>query len=73
MKIKNYKKPVISAITLNPDQAILQVCQVGGAYFGGGGQPSNCLFLGGLVGCDLTVRGTKHIAGGFGSVDASPS
>ena len=33
---KSYIEPKIKAIPLNQESAILQVCQVGGAYFGWG-------------------------------------
>jgi hypothetical protein len=31
---KTYMQPKIKSINLEPEQAILQVCQIGGAYFG---------------------------------------
>ena len=31
--MKKYIQPKIKSVSLDPDQAILQVCQVGGGYF----------------------------------------
>ena len=31
--MKKYIQPKIKAVSLNPDQAILQVCMLGGAYW----------------------------------------
>ncbi|MDD4202257.1 MAG: hypothetical protein PHQ52_02195 [Candidatus Omnitrophica bacterium] len=60
MKYKKYKKPVITGIKLNSENAILQVCQVGGIYIEG---TNHCKGTGHDIGiCSVSVKG--HIVSG---------
>jgi hypothetical protein len=70
---KKYISPKITAVELDPEQAILNVCAVGGMYLTG---PNSCAFLsgGGMESCGTALRGkqtgTDH--GGY-STDQAPS
>lgn len=63
--MKKYTSPKIVSISLNSEQAILQVCQVAGAYF----DNLKCTLLSsryaGYGTCYISVRGTR----GFQMVD----
>lgn len=53
-----YKKPVVTAIKLDYQQAIIVACQVSGAYFIG--TVSECYPLGGAdSACNTAVRGRR--------------
>ncbi|MDD4202865.1 MAG: hypothetical protein PHQ52_05305 [Candidatus Omnitrophica bacterium] len=61
--MKKYNKPCIKSIPLDPDQAVLEVCKVGGAYFSNTVQ---CKYHGtGLLGpffaCPVPVKGVATI------------
>ena len=63
MNKKKYGCPQIKKISLDSEQAILQVCQISGGYLGSNGG-ANCWPRGTLIPlCDTAVRG-----GGQGSV-----
>ncbi|MDD4202187.1 MAG: hypothetical protein PHQ52_01840 [Candidatus Omnitrophica bacterium] len=54
--MKQYSSPNIKAVTLDPEQAILEICQVAGAYM----LPGNlCYSLGGGAPCAIAVRGVQ--------------
>ncbi|MDD4202499.1 MAG: hypothetical protein PHQ52_03440 [Candidatus Omnitrophica bacterium] len=74
---KQYKYPRIKAVILDPEQAILEVCQIGGVYFFKPAGTSLCGIGVGKFGpyCDISVRGittsTAGLTNGLGS--AKPS
>ena len=75
--MKKYIEPKIKAVELDADQAILQVCMVGGAYLGEAMSPgtSRCTPMGSSGKCDLEVRGARTSVNsrlGFED-DATPS
>ncbi|MDD4203337.1 MAG: hypothetical protein PHQ52_07710 [Candidatus Omnitrophica bacterium] len=57
--MKKYIKPNIKAIELSPEQAVLNVCIVGGVYFGTGIGVNLCHdgTGPGQGGCESSVRG----------------
>lgn len=59
--MKEYIKPKIEEVSLDNNQAILQICRVSGAYFGGGGR---CYSSGTHGVCASAVRA---VAGNYGS------
>ena len=68
--MKKYIKPKIKAIDLDPDQAILAVCQVAGAYFLFNG----CFSSGTGVACPSEIRGVANQVDVLGRTnDAIPS
>ena len=70
--MKKYIKPKIKAIQLDPEQAVLQVCQVGGAYFRITGS-TKCFNGGPGAYCDITIKGVGNSMGFSSIVDAMPS
>ena len=64
--MKSYIKPLIKSIPLRKDSAILQVCHVGGAYFGWGGDVNStkCCGVGttgtALTACPIPVKGQSN-------------
>jgi hypothetical protein len=57
--MKKYQQPKIKKVVLDPEQAVLQVCKVGGQYFLVGF--TRCMGIGGSFMlsplCNLSVRG----------------
>ena len=69
MRKKRYKHPVITLVKLDPEQAILAACQVGGLYFeysrGGHPSPNVCWHnpaTAGLNDCAYTRKGAHTAA-----------
>lgn len=58
---KKYIKPVITRVKLDPEQAILQACIIGGIYFAGGAVDCMSASMAGTthITCATTVKGTK--------------
>ena len=56
--MKKYIEPKIKAVELDPDQAILQVCMVGGVYLSDN-VTDVCMATGGLYSatCNMTPKG----------------
>ena len=52
-----YKQPKICAITLDVEQALLEVCQIGGGYWGTGNQ---CIGGAPMTECPISVRGVRN-------------
>ncbi|MDD4203407.1 MAG: hypothetical protein PHQ52_08075 [Candidatus Omnitrophica bacterium] len=74
--MKKYVQPKIKAMELSPEQAILNVCQVGGGYMSG--PPTNtsgyCMSAGSVAACRVVVRGGTKLAGPGGTTpDSAPS
>ena len=55
--IRRYKKPVVCTVKLDPKQAIIQACQVGGGFMLRQGATLYCLSTGGGAPCNTAVRG----------------
>lgn len=56
--MKKYIEPKITVVTLDPEQALLQVCIIGGAYFLG----ASCWVSGGTVAnCPIAVKGVQNL------------
>ncbi|MDD4203460.1 MAG: hypothetical protein PHQ52_08340 [Candidatus Omnitrophica bacterium] len=57
--MKQYTQPIIKKVILDPVQAVLQVCKVGGQYFMTGS--TGCMSIGGKLGpqplCYISVKG----------------
>jgi hypothetical protein len=73
---KKYTQPKITAVDLDPSQAIIQACYIGGAYFNI--DQTGCLGgVGGVIGtCLSTVKGAVGYYGAFGvitEVSSKPS
>lgn len=64
--MKKYTPPKIKAIALDPAQAVIQACQLTGAYFMGA--PSNCLKgIGGPpLTCTIPIKGSAGLFGAAG-------
>ena len=60
-----YAEPVVTAINLDPEQAILVSCVVGGAYWAAGF--STCFNHGGALVCDTAVKGHRTHKAPFGN------
>ncbi|MDD4202534.1 MAG: hypothetical protein PHQ52_03615 [Candidatus Omnitrophica bacterium] len=59
--LKKYKMPKITSVYLDPKQALLQVCAVGGIYINGGGDYNTlCRSKTGTLGppCQITPKGS---------------
>ena len=73
--MKKYIEPKIKAIALDPEQAIIQACQIGGEYFVGGtfcaGGPLTTSSIG--TGCRSLVRGSLVDGTGVGRTASMPS
>ncbi|MDD4203213.1 MAG: hypothetical protein PHQ52_07080 [Candidatus Omnitrophica bacterium] len=73
--MKKYKQPVIKAIELNSEQAILEVCKIGGAYMVG--DPSQfCVYRQGLTEdtwCVFSARGKLESGSFISGSGAAPS
>lgn len=60
---KIYIEPKIKAIELDPRQAVLEACKIGGQYFGGA---TECMYLipaTDIIPCPLSIKGTKKSIG----------
>ncbi|MDD4201913.1 MAG: hypothetical protein PHQ52_00410 [Candidatus Omnitrophica bacterium] len=59
---KKYKKAIVKAVLLNSEQAIMQVCAIGGVYFNY--LQNQCIGTGEIVrmSCGHTVRGKIYSA-----------
>ncbi len=69
-----FGKPVLTAIKLDPKQAIITVCNVGGAYmWRNNGGPLYCYETGPGGACSITVRGTQKARRVGGAYGAAPS
>ena len=69
--MKKYTQPKIRSIVLNAEQAILQVCQVGGAYFSGAQE--QCLAKGTNpphYKCYVPVRGLSYENATYGDTNS---
>lgn len=79
MTKKNYIKPRIKSIKLDSEQAILQVCKIGGAYFGGpyyDPTANMCRIInspGGMYTCVVSIRGDARGCRESGTADAKAS
>ncbi|MDD4201887.1 MAG: hypothetical protein PHQ52_00280 [Candidatus Omnitrophica bacterium] len=59
--MKKYIIPKIRAIKLDQKQAVLEVCQLAGAYFVSAGPPSDwCMRSGAGVNCVISVKGQAN-------------
>ncbi|MDD4203411.1 MAG: hypothetical protein PHQ52_08095 [Candidatus Omnitrophica bacterium] len=68
---KKYSQPKIESIELNPNQAILEVCQVGGGYLF---STNSCVVTGiPMRSCQFTPKGGTGTAVGLGNENAFPS
>jgi hypothetical protein len=54
-----YIKPLVERVKLDPEQAILTSCMVGGAYMDGPTQVTNCKIRGAAAACSTQVRGIR--------------
>ncbi|MDD4201864.1 MAG: hypothetical protein PHQ52_00155 [Candidatus Omnitrophica bacterium] len=79
-KNKKYFRPKVKCIPLSQEQATLQVCRIGGAYFGfTDAFPSWCFGVGTtqprVYECDVTVKGQSFATdrGNPNSADTQPS
>ncbi|MDD4203403.1 MAG: hypothetical protein PHQ52_08055 [Candidatus Omnitrophica bacterium] len=59
--MKKYLQPKIKAVMLDPDQAILQTCMVGGAYMLTT-RTNYCLSIGSQMECSQSMRGNAFNA-----------
>ncbi|MDD4294743.1 MAG: hypothetical protein PHP69_04460 [Candidatus Omnitrophica bacterium] len=73
--MKHYKKPKIMEIPLDMEQAVLQVCVVGGQYFNRVTTPICVAGSGPLATCMVTAKGTGGtlVAGGLGAANSFAS
>ena len=57
-----YEKPLITAVVLDPEQAVLQVCAIGGVYLVY--LENRCMVTGTIVtmSCPKSVRGRRYTA-----------
>ena len=56
--MKKYTKPKIQSVRLNPEQAILQVCKVGGVYIW---TATRCGSTGPIVlSCTISIKGVRE-------------
>lgn len=63
-----YTKPRVTAVKLDPGQAVLSACVVGGGYLNALG--TGCAVRGGATRCALGVRGIRwHKAGTYPTVE----
>lgn len=70
---KRYKHPVITVVKLDPDQALLAICQVNGGYWD---RTANvCVGIQGTTGgnCNRSVRNRRNAANVFNILSAQPS
>lgn len=72
--MKKYISPKTKSVELNSEQAIILVCQVGGAYMGSSAV-RNCIFgVGGGYACFNTPkRGSAAFSGPSNSLTDAPS
>ena len=77
--MKKYIAPKIKQIPLSPEQAILQVCQVGGAYFGWTSTPDTVCGIPTTSFADICPRAVRGVQQSgidnltTGGVDSQPS
>ncbi|MDD4201992.1 MAG: hypothetical protein PHQ52_00815 [Candidatus Omnitrophica bacterium] len=73
--MKKYIEPKIRAIKLDSEQAIIQVCQVGGNYLWTNGTRTSCIGDGGALVpvCIRSVRGAQETWAVGGELQSSGS
>ena len=71
---KRYKHPVITMLKLDPEQALLVACMVGGGYFLNTTSPRGaCHARGALSNCAVAVRGRFGRSAPTQAIDTFPS
>ena len=72
-KKKHYKKPVLTIIDLDPKQAIITQCAIGGGWMLSATHLV-CMGVGPYGACPISVRGVRQLkSGGSGAQNLTPS